>query len=128
MALTHKNILYNSTITAGGNVHIGDKIYVVEEDFNHAILFLQIEKAKDNQYTAQLSIKSPHAKDKTALQNEGQPLLQEVMTLDIPNSLFQQVEYFQQTRRNDESHYRNFGLVNTFTATTGRNSFSEYAL
>ena len=44
-APSQKNIVYG-TITAGGNVHIGDVIYNVSEDFHHSILFLRIDKAQ----------------------------------------------------------------------------------
>jgi hypothetical protein len=56
---SQKNIVYGS-ISAGGNVHIGDIIYHVSEDFNHSILFLRIEPISENNYTAQLTLKSRH--------------------------------------------------------------------
>lgn len=51
-----KNIVYGK-ITAAGHVHIDDKIYVVEQDFSHSILFLRVEKGTSG-YEAMLSVKS----------------------------------------------------------------------
>ena len=102
-----KNIVYKSTIHATGNVHIGDIIYTIKEDFQESILFLQIQPVaeKTNQYTAQLFIKSPHA-GKAALQT-GQALLIEPITVEVSEDLLKMVGQFQESRRGDPALYRN---------------------
>ncbi len=97
----YKNILYDSTIIAGGNVHIGDINYIVEQDFQHSILFLRIEPMADGEYAAQLTLKSQHLK-KAAV-----PLLKENIRLSIAPELFQQVDAFQELRRMNEATFRN---------------------
>lgn len=89
-------------------MQIGDKIYVVEQDFNHAILFLQIaHTGEKNRYSVQLSLKSPFSSAANDfLQKGGQPLLKEAVILEIPDLLFRQAEHFQQSRRGTEEIYR----------------------
>lgn len=84
-----KNIVYGN-ISAGGNVHIGDKIYIVERDFTCSILFLRIEKSEFG-YQAMLSVK---ADDGTMLL-----LLRQAVLLAIPDTLFWKVKDFQNFRR-----------------------------
>ncbi|WP_373515466.1 CHAT domain-containing protein, partial [Persicitalea sp.] len=99
-----KNINYG-TITAGGDVHIGDKIYIVERDFPHSILFLRIEKAGE-EYEAMLSVKGPD--------DASVPLLREKVRLPIDGDLFEQVEIFQDHRRGAGEALRlGRGLVTT---------------
>ena len=102
--MTHKNIVYGN-ISAGGNIHIGDIIYNVEQDFQHSILFLRIEPQEDGYYSAQLSLKSRHA-GKAGLAAEGVPLLHENIPLAIDPQLFAQVNSFQEYRRMDDATYR----------------------
>jgi hypothetical protein len=87
-----KNIVYGN-ISAGGDVHIGDIIYQVSEDFSHSILFLRIEHISDNNYTAQLTLKSRHL-GKKGLASTGLPLLIQPIQLNISSQLFQQVSDF----------------------------------
>ncbi len=96
MQATFKNINYG-TITAGGDVHIGDKVYVVERDFPHSILFLRIEKSGE-EYEAMLSVKGPD--------DASVPLLREKVRLPIDGDLFEQVDIFQDYRRGAEQVLR----------------------
>ncbi|RYZ23313.1 MAG: hypothetical protein EOP49_46210, partial [Sphingobacteriales bacterium] len=92
-----KNIVYGS-ITAGGNVHIGDKIYVIERDFPHSILFLRIEKGASG-HEAMLSVKS---EDDLTIR-----LFRETLNVVISESLFGRVDEFQNYRRGgDGNRYR----------------------
>ncbi|MBI5916924.1 MAG: tetratricopeptide repeat protein [Bacteroidetes bacterium] len=119
MSDRYKNIVYpGASVTAGGNVHIGDVIYNFHDDFHHSILFLRIERAgaAENAFTAQLSVKSKHA-GQGKLGTSGEPLLKEKITLDLPPHLFQQVEEFQQTRRSSEAHLRD---ISSFAAQAHR--------
>ena len=93
----HKNIVYG-TILAGGNVHIGDIIYNIADDFQHSILFLKIEKRADAQYALQLAIKSKHAKT-GPLAVSGENLLREAVKVAIPPELFAALAEFQTFRR-----------------------------
>ncbi len=97
ITLSQKNIVYGN-ISAGGDVHIGDIIYRVSEDFNHSILFLRIEHISDNNYTAQLTLKSRHS-GKKGLASTGLPLLIQPIQLNISSQLFEQVSDFQSVRR-----------------------------
>ncbi|MCY7352564.1 MAG: CHAT domain-containing protein, partial [Cytophagaceae bacterium] len=83
-----KNIVYGS-ITAGGNVHIGDKIYLIERDYSQ-ILFLRIEKGTAD-YEAMLWVKS----------QEGTPqaLFKEKVQLPVPQELFNQADDLLHRRR-----------------------------
>ncbi len=94
---SQKNIVYGS-ISAGGDVHIGDIIYHVSEDFNQSILFLRIEPIAENNYTAQLTLKSRHL-GKKGLASTGLPLLVQPIQLNISAQLFQQISDFQSVRR-----------------------------
>ena len=97
IAPSQKNIVYGN-ISAGGNVHIGDNIYCVSEDFNYSILFLRIEHISENNYTVQLTLKSRHF-GKKGLAYTGLPLLIQPVQLNISSQLFQQVSDFQNVRR-----------------------------
>jgi tetratricopeptide (TPR) repeat protein len=99
-----KNIVYGN-ITAGGDVHIGDIIYQVSEYFSHSILFLRIEHISDNNYTAQLTLKSRHL-GKKGLASIGLPLLIQPVQLNISSQLFQQVSDFQSVRRLKDVSFR----------------------
>jgi tetratricopeptide (TPR) repeat protein len=101
---SQKNIVYGS-ITAGGDVHIGDIIYQVSEYFSHSILFLRIEHISDNNYTAQLTLKSRHF-GKKGLASTGLPLLIQPVQLNISSPLFQQVSDFQSVRRLKDVSFR----------------------
>ena len=95
----YKNIVYNSTIIAQGNVHIGDVYYNVTNDFHHAVLFLKLEKTEgENTYLAQLSIKSKH--------HTIPQLLRQKVKVDISTELFKQVTNFQEVRRLDNEFVR----------------------
>ncbi len=87
--MSQKNINYG-TITAGGNVHIGDITYVLERDFPHSILFLRIDKGADG-YDAMLSVKGPD--------DAPVPLLKQQVRLPVVADLFEQVDDFQSLRR-----------------------------
>lgn len=105
--LHSKNIVYQSHITAGGNIHIGDNYYTVEKDFEESILFLKIDAVEDTKggYEAQLFIKSPH---KEQLAGAGEALLKEKIQLTIPSHLWTQVQNFQTSRRGGSEIYRKF--------------------
>jgi len=93
-----KNIVYGS-ITAGGNVHIGDNItYIVEQAFKQSILFLRIEDMKDGNHALHLSIKSKHGAA-TKLRTTGENLLHEAVKVNIPTQLFDDLKDFQAFRR-----------------------------
>ena len=95
-----KNIAYGS-ITAGGNVHIGDTYYSIERDFQSSVLFLQLAKQHD-EYKAMLSIKAKEGKPA--------PLLVEALTLNIPQSLFDSINQFQEIRRGQDAPLRDIRL------------------
>ena len=107
---SQKNIVYGN-ISAGGDVHIGDIIYHVSEDFNHSILFLRIEHISANNYTAQLTLKSRHFGQK-GLASIGLPLLIQPIQLNISSKLFQQVSDFQNVRRFSGFSFRRTENVN----------------
>ncbi|MFM9952022.1 MAG: tetratricopeptide repeat protein [Saprospiraceae bacterium] len=102
----HKNIVYDSTIIASGNVHIGDIIYQVERDFQHSILFFRIEPMGNGEYSAQLTLKSRH------VAQAGLPLLKENIQFSVDPELFQQVADFQELRRLDDATFRNLRGLN----------------
>jgi tetratricopeptide (TPR) repeat protein len=101
-----KNIVYNSTINAAGNVQIGDNItinninYTIAEHFNHSILFLRIENTEGGSYAVQLTLKSRHADNVTL------PLLREKIPINIDNQLFERVSAFQELRRTSPTTLR----------------------
>ncbi|QDK81275.1 tetratricopeptide repeat protein [Spirosoma sp. KCTC 42546] len=109
-----KNIVYGS-IDAGGDVHIGDKIYIVERDFPHSILFLRIEKSPSG-YDAMLSVKGP---DDASI-----PLLLELVQLPVSSHLFEQVVDFQNLRRGIDQTMRQKSLA-THSAQTLENGLSK---
>jgi hypothetical protein len=80
-----KNIVYGS-ITAGGNVHIGDITYIVEKEFSRSILFLRVESGAEGEYNLQLSVKSSQATN-TRLDTLGENLLHEAVRIRIPRIL-----------------------------------------
>ena len=96
MHTMQKNINYD-TITAGGNVHIGDTIYVVERDFQSSILFLRIDKGASG-YEAMLTVKTH---DDTTLQ-----LFRGTVQLGISDELFGYTDDFQQVRRSSDQTLR----------------------
>lgn len=105
-----KNIIHGS-ITAGGNVHIGDIIYNIERDFKSgSILFLRLEKGEGNDYVANLSIKSKHS-DKGKLATSGVKWC-ENMEVNIPPQLFDVLNEFQTFRRGIDTQMRLTGLRN----------------
>ena len=110
----HKNIVYDSTIIAGGNVHIGNIHYIVERDFQHSILFMRIEPGAGGDYSAQLTLKSRHV-DKAGLSSAGLPLLKENIQLSIDPHLFDRVAAFQELRRLDDATFRNMRDTNLGT-------------
>ena len=107
-----KNIVYG-TITAGGNVHIGDIIYNVAQDFQHSILFLKIENTEGSHYALNLSIKSKHA-TKGRVAASGENLLREAVQVTIPSELIDSLAEFQTFRRNidAQTRYKGIGQVN----------------
>ncbi len=97
MPATQKNTLINTTVTAGGNIQIGDITYVIERDFSASILFLRIDKT-DTGYEAMLSVKTP---DEAALS-----LFQQQVQLPIFNELFAESAAFQNLRRQTDAGLR----------------------
>lgn len=95
-----KNILINSTLTAGGNIQIGDNYYNATRDLQHSLLFLRIELEGDD-FFGSLSIKSEHAtlQDKAAAMIEGVPLA-------IPSSLWEDVQEFREGRKSGPERMR----------------------
>ncbi|WP_020534535.1 tetratricopeptide repeat protein [Lewinella cohaerens] len=105
-----KNIVHGS-ITAGGNVHIGDIIYNIERDFKSgSILFLRLDKQGDTHYAAHLSIKSKHS-EKGTLATAGEKWCENI-TVDIPPQLFDDLTEFQNFRRSVDTHTRYHGIGN----------------
>ena len=103
-----KNIVYGS-ITAGGNVHIGDVYYSIERDFKQSILFLRIEKLEEELCTLNLSIKSKHWTS-ASLNTAGENLLHEAVKVSIPHQLFDELDAFQTFRRGVDHQMRWTGL------------------
>ena len=100
-----KNSLQNSNLTAGGNIHIGDIIYNIAQDFQKgSILFLRIEKADAASYTANLSIKSKHS-TKGTLDASGEKLCENI-AVNIPTDLLEALAAFQSFRRAIDSPLR----------------------
>jgi tetratricopeptide (TPR) repeat protein len=106
-----KNIVQGS-ITAGGNVHIGDRIYIAERDFQHSTLFLRIELAGigENTYTACLYVRLQHPEKDFPEENPDIPLTEPV-AVDISTQLFERLELFQQTRRFTGDTFRLQGRI-----------------
>lgn len=116
----YKNIVYGN-ISAGGDVHIGDVIYNVEQDFSHAILFFRLEKSEEtNTYNVNLSLKSKH---KT---RQGLDLLHQKIELNVEDKLFQQVNDFQQVRRSIDANFRRGGSANSQEMVQSEQSLSTY--
>ncbi len=107
-----KNILYNSTLIADGNIHIGDKIYHIHQDFEQAILFLTIEKVilkkekkapkgiETHQYQATLAIKSKHV--------EGETLLKEPVQIPLTDLLLESIQLFSAGKRSQTGSNNRF--------------------
>jgi tetratricopeptide (TPR) repeat protein len=104
-----KNIVYG-TITAGGDVHIGDNYYTVETAFKHSILFLRIENTEGGQYALNLSIKSKHT-TQGALNSSGENLLHEAVSVHIAPQLFDDLAEFQTFRRSVDTQTRYKGVA-----------------
>jgi tetratricopeptide (TPR) repeat protein len=105
---TQKNIVHGS-ITAGGDVHIGDIIYNIERDFKAgSILFLRLDKKDDTHYEANLSVKSKHS-EQGSLSTSGEKWCENI-ELDIPTQLFEALNEFQTFRRGVDNHMRLTGL------------------
>ena len=119
-----KNIVYGSTITAGGNVHIGDVIYNIVEDFSHSILFLRIEPLGGDNYSAQLTLKSRHT-TKMGLASVGLPLFREQIQLTILSKLFEQVNDFQSLRRKNDLTLRKNELATSNTLLSEDENLSQ---
>ncbi len=99
---THQKNINSGSIQAGGDVRIGDNVYVVERDFSASILFLRLERTTEGQFGAMLSVKTT---DSATV-----PLLRETISLIIPDNLFVQVADFQNLRRNPGSLTRRAGM------------------
>jgi tetratricopeptide (TPR) repeat protein len=95
----YKNIVIGN-LNAGGDIHIGDKIYYVERDFQHSILFLRLEPgtADQNAYIAQLFVRLQHP-DMDFPEEHQNIALTEAITLNVPAQLLRRLDAFQQTRR-----------------------------
>ena len=104
-----KNIVYG-TITAGGDVHIGDNYYTVETAFKHSILFLRIENTEGGLYALNLSIKSKHGAQGT-LSSSGENLLHQAVSVHIPTQLFDDLAEFQTFRRSVDTQTRYKGIT-----------------
>lgn len=96
-----KNIVYGS-ITAGGDVRIGDEInyitYNVERDFKAgSILFLRLDKKDGDAYQATLSVKSKHSAQ-GRLATSGETWCENI-EVKIPAQLFDEVAAFQDFHR-----------------------------
>jgi hypothetical protein len=76
--ITHQKNIIHGSITAGGNVHIGDIIY--------NILFLRLDKKDETRYEAQLSVKSKHS-DKETLATSGEKWCEQI-DVTIPPQYF----------------------------------------
>jgi hypothetical protein len=101
---TQKNIVYGS-ITAGGNVHIGDITYNIERDFKSgSILFLRLDKKDETHYTAHLSVKSKHSTQGT-LATSGEKWCENI-EVNIPPQLFENLNDFQAIRRSIDTQMR----------------------
>lgn len=103
-----KNIVYGS-ITAGGDVHIGDIIYNIERDFKAgSVLFLRLDEIADGQLEARLSVKSKHS-PLGQLASAGENWCENI-ELNIPPELFERLNEFQSFRRSIDTQMRWTGL------------------
>ncbi len=104
-----KNIVYG-TIHANGDVHIGDNItYNIARDFQSgSILFLRLDKAEDNTYEANLSVKSKHS-TQGALATSGEKWCENI-AVNIPPQLFESLHTLQTFRRGSEAQMRLAGF------------------
>jgi hypothetical protein len=96
--MTHQHNVNSGTITAGGNVQVGDtnnNIYYVtlQQRFqdSHSLLFLRLDPAETGGYTARLSAKNAQT---GTIDHYAAPV-----AVAIPEGLFGQVEAFQMARR-----------------------------
>ncbi|MCC7224075.1 MAG: tetratricopeptide repeat protein [Chitinophagales bacterium] len=89
-------------ITAGGDIHIGDKIYNIAADFKSgSLLFLRLDKIGGNQYSANLSVKSKHS-TKGTLATSGEKWC-ENFEVNIPPQLFKDADDFRAGRCSTEA-------------------------
>jgi len=122
---TQKNIVHGS-ITAGGNVHIGDITYNIERDFKSgSILFLRLDKKDEHHYTAQLSVKSKHSTQGT-LATSGEKWCENI-EVNIPPQLFEVLNDFQTIRRSIDTQMRLTGTrdVNPSSIITLENQLAQ---
>ena len=103
--ITHQKNIIHGSITAGGNVHIGDIVYNIERDFKSgSILFLRLDKKDETRYEAHLSVKSKHS-DKGTLATSGEKWCEQI-AVTIPPQLFDEVAEFQAFRRSRDAQTR----------------------
>lgn len=96
-----KNIV-RGNIAAGGDIHIGDKIYNIAADFKSgSLLFLRLDKIEGNQYSANLSVKSKHS-TKGTLATSGEKWC-ENFEVNIPPQLFKDADDFRAGRCSTEA-------------------------
>jgi tetratricopeptide (TPR) repeat protein len=105
---TQKNIVYG-TIHANGNVHIGDIIYNIAQDFQSgSILFLRLDKKDKTLYDAQLFVKSKHSTQGN-LATSGEKWCENI-DVTIPPQLFEDLAVFQAFRRRIDTQTRDIGI------------------
>jgi tetratricopeptide (TPR) repeat protein len=105
---TQKNIVYG-TIHANGNVHIGDIIYNIAQDFQSgSILFLRLDKKDKTLYDAQLFVKSKHSTQGN-LATSGEKWCENI-DVTIPAQLFEDLAVFQAFRRRIDTQTRDIGI------------------
>ena len=76
--IPHQKNIVHGTITANGNVHIGDIIYNIERDFKSgSILFLRLDKKDETRYDVHLSVKSKHS-NKGTLATSGEKWCEQI--------------------------------------------------
>lgn len=122
---SQKNIVHGS-ITANGNVHIGDITYNIERDFKSgSILFLRLDKKDETHYTAQLSVKSKHSTQGT-LATSGEKWCENI-EVNIPPQLFENLNDFQAIRRSIDTQMRLTGTrdVNPSSIITLENQLAQ---
>ena len=103
--ITHQKNIIHGSITAGGNVHIGDIVYNIERDFKSgSILFLRLDKKDETRYEAHLSVKSKHS-DKGTLATSGEKWCEQI-AVTIPPQLFETLNEFQTFRRGMDTQMR----------------------
>lgn len=96
-----KNIITNSILYVGGNLHIGDSIYNIKETLQTTILFLRIKKKEQEQnisvyYSAHLEIKSKKSLQPT------QPITQ-TLDLELNEVVFRALRNFEDYRIDRQS-------------------------